>query len=83
MSRFNYRSNTCYGTELVRVPYKLCLMNLFLHNIGDIYGRMPVTRGDALLSDPGYRVNCVLTNINTSCKYVINDHYEARHLIAA
>jgi type I restriction enzyme M protein len=56
------KNDTFYGTELVRVPYKLCLMNLFLHNIGDIYGRMPVTRGDALLSDPGYRVDCVLTN---------------------
>ena len=37
-------------------------MNLYLHNIGDIYGRMPVTRGDALLSDPGYRVDYVMTN---------------------
>ena len=37
-------------------------MNLYLHNIGDIYGKVPVTRGDALLNDPGYRVDYVLTN---------------------
>jgi type I restriction enzyme M protein len=37
-------------------------MNLYLHNIGDIYGNIPVTFGDALLTDPGYRVDYVLTN---------------------
>ena len=37
-------------------------MNLYLHNIGDLYGKVPVMRGDALLSDPGYRVDYVLTN---------------------
>lgn len=42
--------------------FKLCLMNLYLHNIGDLYGKVPVMRGDALLSDPGYRVDYVLTN---------------------
>ena len=29
------------------------------------------------------KLNFIMGNINTSCKYVINDHYEARHLIAA
>ena len=56
------KNDTFYGTELVPVTYKLCLMNLYLHNIGDLYGRMPVTRGDALLSDPSYRVDYVMTN---------------------
>ena len=37
-------------------------MNLYLHNIGDIYTEAPVTLGDALLLDPGYRVDYVLTN---------------------
>lgn len=37
-------------------------MNLYLHNIGDIYGEILVSLGDALLSDPGYRVDYVLTN---------------------
>ena len=40
----------------------MALMNLYLHNIGDIYGTVPVTQGDALLMDPGYRVDYVLTN---------------------
>ena len=56
------KNNTFYGNELVSNTYKLCLMNLYLHNIGDIYGNVPVSFGDALLTDPGYRVDYVLTN---------------------
>ena len=47
------KNNTFYGNELVDNTFKLCLMNLYLHNIGDIYGNVPVALGDALLSDPG------------------------------
>ena len=50
------------GGELVRTTYKLALMNLYLHNIGDIYGDVPITRGDALIADPGDRYDYVLTN---------------------
>lgn len=56
------KNNTFYGNELVNNTFKLCLMNLYLHNIGDIYGNVPVTLGDALLTDPGTRVDYVLTN---------------------
>ena len=42
--------------------FKLCLMNLYLHNIGDIYGNIPVVNSDSLLTDPGWRVDYVLTN---------------------
>ena len=56
------KNKTFYGTELVPTTFKLCLMNLYLHNIGDIYGTVPVAQGDALLNDPGYRVDYVLTN---------------------
>ncbi|MDO4803393.1 MAG: N-6 DNA methylase [Lachnospiraceae bacterium] len=56
------KNKTFYGTELVPTTYKLCLMNLYLHNIGDIYGEVPVKQADALLTDPGYRVDYVLTN---------------------
>lgn len=56
------KNETFYGTELVAATFKLCLMNLYLHNIGDIYGKVPVMRNDALLADPGYRVDYVLTN---------------------
>jgi len=56
------KNGTFRGWEIVRNTYRLCLMNLFLHNIGDIYGTVPVTRNDALLSDPGERFDYVLTN---------------------
>ena len=56
------KNQTFYGNELVPTTFKLCLMNLYLHNIGDIYGNLPVTLGDALLTDPGIRVDYVLTN---------------------
>ena len=56
------KNKTFLGNELVQSTFKLCLMNLYLHNIGDIYGNVPVSRGDSLLTDPGYRVDYVLTN---------------------
>ena len=56
------KNETFYGNELVNTTFKMALMNLYLHNIGDIYGKIPVTKGDSLLSDPGYRVDYVLTN---------------------
>lgn len=54
--------NTFRGWEIVRNTYRMCLMNLFLHNVGDLEGKVPVTRNDALLSDPGERFAYVLTN---------------------
>lgn len=56
------KNETFFGNELVATTYKLCLMNLYLHNIGDIYGNIPVSLGDALLTDSGVRVDYVLTN---------------------
>ena len=56
------KNETFYGNEIVSATYKTALMNLYLHNIGDIYGNVPIAYGDALLTDPGYRVDFVLTN---------------------
>lgn len=56
------KNETFHGWEIVRTTYRLSLMNLFLHNIGDLYGVVPVTRNDALLADPGVRYDYVLTN---------------------
>ncbi len=56
------KNETFHGNELVPTTFKLALMNLYLHNIGDIYGNLPIVRGDSLLTDPGYRVDYVLTN---------------------
>ena len=54
--------HTFRGWEIVQSTYRLCLMNLFLHNISDFEGIPPITRNDSLLSDPGERFDYVLTN---------------------
>lgn len=56
------KNQTFYGNELVAETFKMALMNLYLHNIGDIYGKVPIVHCDSLLTDPGYRVDYVLTN---------------------
>lgn len=56
------KNQTFFGNEIVPATYKTALMNLYLHNIGDIYGEMPITLGDALLQEPGRTVDYVLTN---------------------
>lgn len=51
---------TFKGNDIVDGVVRLCVMNLYLHGIGgDI---SPIESGDSLISDPGYRVNMVLTN---------------------
>ncbi len=50
------------GYELVRNTYRLCLMNLFLHNIGSLTGIVPITRNDSLLTHPNEHFDYVLTN---------------------
>ena len=54
--------HTFHGWEIVPSTYRLCLMNLFLHNISDFEGAPPITRADSLLADPGARFDCILTN---------------------
>ncbi|MGN0607116.1 MAG: N-6 DNA methylase [Oscillospiraceae bacterium] len=56
------KNETFYENEIVPATYKTALMNLYLHNIGDIYGNVPVSLGDALLTDPGWRCDYCLTN---------------------
>lgn len=56
------KRDTFWGWEIVPATFKMSLMNLFLHNIGDLYGEVPITLGDALLTDPGERFDYVLTN---------------------
>jgi len=51
-----------HGWEIVQSTYRLCLMNLVLHNIGDIDGVPPIFRNDSLQADPGDRFDYVLTN---------------------
>ncbi len=53
---------TFKGWEIVPGTARLCLMNLFLHNIGDINAEPPVQVQDSLISDPGDRFDYILTN---------------------
>lgn len=50
------------GWEIVPSTYRLCLMNLFLHNISDFKETPPIDRADSLIADPGERFDFVLTN---------------------
>ncbi len=53
---------TFYGNEIVQSTRRLCLMNLFLHSIGDFESENFISPNDALVSDTGLRVDYVLTN---------------------
>ena len=55
--------DTFFGVELVQATYRLCLMNLFLHGIGDINSTvLPVERRDSLLTKPSRLFDYVLAN---------------------
>lgn len=54
--------NMFRGWEIVQSTYRLCLMNLFLHNISDFEGTPPIARADSLLADPNDRFDYILTN---------------------
>lgn len=55
--------DTFFGVELVPATYRLCLMNLFLHGIGDINSStLPVERKDSLLNKPSQTFDYVLAN---------------------
>ncbi|WP_291728912.1 class I SAM-dependent DNA methyltransferase [Bernardetia sp.] len=56
------KDNTFSGNEIVAATRRLCLMNLFLHNIGEMDGESFISPNDALISDEGIRVDYVLAN---------------------
>lgn len=56
------RDKTFHGNEIVPSTRRMCLMNLFLHNIGELDGEPAVDRADALIADPGQRFDYVLAN---------------------
>ena len=51
-----------YGNEIVAATRRLALMNLFLHNIGDIDSENFISPADSLVADSGVRVDYVLAN---------------------
>jgi type I restriction enzyme M protein len=56
------KSKTFYGNEIVANTRRLCLMNMFLHNIGEIDGDTFISSTDALVADEGKRFDYVLAN---------------------
>ena len=56
------KSKTFYGNEFVADTRRLCLMNMYLHNIGEIGGEVTIDQADSLAADPGDRYDYVLTN---------------------
>jgi type I restriction enzyme M protein len=53
---------TFKGWEIVANTARMCLMNLFLHNIGDLTSEPPIEREDSLISDPSDRFDYILAN---------------------
>ena len=56
------KNDTFHGNEIVANTRRLCLMNMFLHNIGEIDGEPSISPNDALISDDGSRYDYVLAN---------------------
>lgn len=56
------KHGTFFGNEIVANTRRLCLMNMFLHNIGEIDGESTISPNDALVADEGKRFDYVLAN---------------------
>ena len=56
------KHDTFNGNEIVAGTRRLALMNMFLHNIGEIDGDSMVSPNDALVADSGKRFDYVLAN---------------------
>lgn len=57
------RKKTFKGWDIVPNTVRLGLMNLVLHNIGELGSEdYPIVRADSLIADPGDRFDYVLTN---------------------
>lgn len=56
------KHETFAGNEIVANTRRLCLMNMFLHNIGEVDGDSMISPNDSLVADNGTRYDYVLTN---------------------
>jgi type I restriction enzyme M protein len=56
------KNDTFHGNEIVAGTRRLCLMNLFLHGIGEIDGDSRVASTDALIATPSVTFDYVLAN---------------------
>lgn len=56
------KTSTFFGNEIVPSTRRLCLMNMYLHNIGEMGGEVSISATDSLAADTGDRYDYVLTN---------------------
>src|SRR6185437_2919568 len=56
------KHNTFNGNEIVANTRRLCLMNMFLHNIGEIDGEAMISPNDSLVAPSGKSFDYVLAN---------------------
>ena len=56
------KHDTFHGNEIVANTRRLCLMNMFLHNIGEIDGKSAVSPNDSLVAPSTQTVDMVLAN---------------------
>ena len=56
------KHDTFHGNEIVANTRRLCLMNMFLHNIGEIDGDSAISSNDSLVAPPTQTVDMVLAN---------------------
>lgn len=56
------KHDTFHGNEIVASTRRMCLMNMFLHNIGEIDGEGAVSPNDALVASSGQSYDYVLAN---------------------
>ena len=56
------KHETFHGNEIVANTRRLCLMNMFLHNIGEIDGESLISPNDALIAPSPVSVDYVLAN---------------------
>jgi type I restriction enzyme M protein len=62
MQKFFLKLKTFSGNEIVSNTRRMCLMNMFLHNIGEIDGESAISSTDALIASPSDTVDMVLAN---------------------
>lgn len=56
------KHNTFFGNEIVAGTRRLALMNMFLHNIGEMVGDSPISPADALVAPSADTYDYVLAN---------------------
>lgn len=56
------KNKTFHGNEIVAGTRRLCLMNMYLHNIGEIDGDVMISPNDALVAASGQSFDYVLAN---------------------